>query len=156
LSPSEIAGSGGVPIEGEQKGKAPPLERGRGLRGGEHDITPKMLSPMTMYSTLSRPDGKSKTYYYSPFEREFSSLMESNARKKYELVSKKAPNDLRLEVVPEKVNKGNEKIMKYKGTVIKAWTGIYHMRGSPELLRTAYECGLGAKNSQGFGMIGLL
>ncbi|MCL4245409.1 MAG: CRISPR-associated endoribonuclease Cas6 [Candidatus Dadabacteria bacterium] len=40
----------------------------------------KMLSPVTIYSTLSHPDGRKKTYYYSPFENEFGDLISENAR----------------------------------------------------------------------------
>ena len=41
----------------------------------------------------------------------------------------------------------------FKNTVVKAWSGIYERTGPPDLLRLAFDCGLGAKNSQGFGMI---
>ncbi|RLB06278.1 MAG: CRISPR-associated endoribonuclease Cas6 [Deltaproteobacteria bacterium] len=115
------------------------------------DLLIKMLSPMTMSSTLRTPDGRSKRYYYSPFEREFSTLMERNIQKKYELIHNSPADGLHLEVIPERVDKSCEKILNFKGTVVKAWRGTYRLRGSPELLHTAYECGLGVKNSQGFG-----
>jgi len=117
----------------------------------DRDLLIRMLSPMTMYSTLKTTEGKSKTYYYSPFEKEFSPLMERNARKKYELINRTSADNLYLKIIPEKVNKNCEKIMKYKGTVIKGWKGTYRLQGSTQLIQIAYECGLGAKNSQGFG-----
>jgi CRISPR-associated endoribonuclease Cas6 len=40
--------------------------------------------------------------------------------------------------------------------VIKGWFGIYEKDGDPRLLKLAYSTGLGAKNSQGFGMIDVI
>jgi len=119
----------------------------------DSELLVKMLSPMTMSSTLKTADGRTKRYYYSPFERDFSPLVEVNARKKYEAFYKAPADGLKLEVTPERVNKNCEKILNFKDTVIKAWTGIYRLKGSPELLHTAYDCGLGGRNSQGFGMV---
>jgi len=111
-----------------------------------------MLSPMTVYSTLKTHDGRSKTYYYSPFEDEFSQLIESNLKKKYSLIYGTEPNESQtVSIEPVKVDKRSEKILKYKGTVIKAWRGVYTIEGDPELIKVGYDAGLGSKNSQGFG-----
>ncbi len=110
----------------------------------------KMLSPVTIYSTLSHPDGRKKTYYYSPFESEFGDLISENARKKFLAYHKKKPQG-EIRLVPLKVNSGNQKIVSYKGTIIKGWTGIYELSGNRELMKMAYDAGLGGKNSQGFG-----
>lgn len=50
----------------------------------QDDVTIRMLSPVTIYSTLFSANGKKKTYYYSPFEKEFSQLIRANILKKYE------------------------------------------------------------------------
>ena len=110
----------------------------------------KMLSPVTIYSTLSHPDGRKKTYYYSPFENEFGDLISENARKKFLAYHKKAPQG-EIRLAPLKVNSGNQKIVSYKGSIIKGWTGIYELSGDRELMKMAYDAGLGGKNSQGFG-----
>jgi CRISPR-associated endoribonuclease Cas6 len=110
-----------------------------------------MLSAVTMYSTLPTPDGRKKTYYYTPFEKEFSWLLEENLKKKYEALYKEEPNGLTFSIQPLGVNKNHEKIIDYKGTVIKGWMGQYRLKGSPELLSLGYDTGLGSKNSQGFG-----
>jgi len=114
----------------------------------------KMLSPLTVYSTLYKEGEKKKTYYYSPFEKEFKVLIRENLRKKYISFYKK---DLKFdfEIEPLKVNKKCEEIIIYKNTVIKGWLGIYEIRGTPEIIRFAYDVGLGSKNSQGFGMFEL-
>lgn len=111
-----------------------------------------MLSPVTVYSTLKTADGRSKTYYYSPFEDEFSQLIEGNLKKKYALIHNREAGEIQTVCIkPVKVDKRSEKILKYKGTVIKAWRGVYSIKGDPELIRVGYETGLGSKNPQGFG-----
>lgn len=110
----------------------------------------KMLSPVTIYSTLSRADGRKKTYYYTPFEKEFSQLISENARKKFRAFYEKEP-DGEIHLTPLNVNMSNQKIISYKNTVIKGWMGIYELSGSPELMKLVYDTGLGGKNSQGFG-----
>lgn len=115
------------------------------------EIAIRMLSPVTVYSTLEAPDGRKKTYYFSPFEKEFSQLLEENLRKKYKALYQMEPDGLSFSIEPLGIGKKHEKIIDYKGTVIKGWMGKYKLKGSPELIKLAYDTGLGAKNSQGFG-----
>ncbi len=111
-----------------------------------------MLSPMTVYSTLLTADKRKKTYYYNPKEREFARLITENIRKKYRALYRKDPDELGMSIRPLRVNSSDEKIIRYKGFIIKGWMGRYHIEGDKELLSLAYDTGLGAKNSQGFGM----
>lgn len=113
-----------------------------------NEVTIRMLSPVTVYSTLLAPDGKKKTYYYSPFESEFSKLVNSNVKKKYFLLKNKSMKS-NINIKPLRVK---EVIMTYKGIVIKGWMGSFIVKGAKSLILTAYDTGLGAKNSQGFGM----
>jgi len=118
------------------------------------NILIKTLSPITSYSTVFTSDQKRKTYYFSPFEKDFSRICGDNLLKKYKILKGRSfhiPGGFSL--TPEKVSKKNEHIIMYKGTVIKAWSGIYRLEAPPELMEIAFDCGLGAKNSQGFGMI---
>ena len=55
-----------------------------------------------------------------------------------------------------KVSNKDAKIVYYRDFVIKGWLGIYEIEGDPRLLKLAYSAGLGAKNSQGFGMIDVI
>lgn len=117
----------------------------------------KMLSAVTVYSTLFTGEGKKKTYYYSPFEKEFSSLLQKNIFKKYVSFYDRKPASGNFALSPVRVNKKSEKIIKYTPgeappTIIKGWMGVYKLEGNPELIRFSYDVGLGAKNSQGFGM----
>ncbi len=122
-------------------------------RINKNKLTVKMLSPITVYSTLKKSDGSKKTYYYSPFEKEFSELVGKNILKKYISYYKKQPVNKEFIINPIKVSeKRNLVITFYKETVIKGWTGIYEIGSSPELLEFSYCVGIGSKNSQGFGM----
>ena len=109
-----------------------------------------MLSPVTVYSTLQTADGRKKTRYFSPFEPEFSEQIESNIKKKYEILYS-CTCDFHLKITPLFSGSKNERMLTYKEFIIKAWEGTYELEGKPEMLDIAYNTGLGAKNSQGFG-----
>ena len=114
------------------------------------NINIKMVSPVTVYSTLLTADGKKKTYYYSPYEAEFVDLIDENLRKKFIALYRKVPRARKLEITP--LGRPHQKILKYRDTIIKAWFGNFNLRGNLKILQLAYETGVGSKNSQGFGM----
>jgi len=115
----------------------------------------KMLSPITMYSTLSKANGQKKTYYYSPHESEFSELISENAKKKYEsFFNRKIAGHVSLNA--QNLSNSNLKTINYKGTIINGWMGIYELSGDKELIHMIYHAGIGGKNSQGFGCFELL
>ncbi len=60
-----------------------------------------------------------------------------------------------FEIEPINLTAKQKKVMKYKSTIIEAWEGTYKITTTKALMRVALECGLGAKNGQGFGMIKL-
>lgn len=47
-------------------------------------------------------------------------------------------------------------VTRYKNSYITAWYGTYCLKGERKYLDFLYQTGLGAKNSQGFGMFELL
>lgn len=110
-------------------------------------------SPVAIYSTLINCEGLKKTYYYSPFEKEFSELARKNLIHKYMAINERKPEDDRFILEPIKNGKLKESVILYKGTIIKGWRGEFSMKGSDELINIAYNTGLGSKNSQGFGCI---
>lgn len=112
-------------------------------------------SPITVYSTFEK-DGKNKTYYYSPYESEFSELIRNNLIKKYKAYHGKEPENKNLSIELLNRRKPKESVVIYKGILVKGWNGEYIMRGSKELLNLAYNAGVGSKNSQGFGCIELI
>lgn len=122
---------------------------------GEH-IKIKMLSPVVTYSTAKNMD-KTITYYYSPMEAQFSKLLEDNLHRKYQLIYNRRLPEPSLNMKPVgHIDSKYMKVMEYKGTVIKGWMGIYWLDGNPELLRVAYDTGLGSKTSMGFGCFDII
>jgi len=120
------------------------------------EIKIKMLSPVTAYNTVKKDTG-SRTVYFSPWDEWFSELIRMNLEKKYELIYGEKPAGADIKVLP--IGPRDErkcKVMQYKGTVVKGWMGIYKLKGDKRLMKVAYETGLGAKNSQGFGCFEVL
>ena len=144
--------------------QAPSLHLGRGefrLASVEVAMPPpyqrpvrlKALSPITVYSTLTTPDGRKKTYYYAPQEPEFGQQVLANLQRK---IRAWTGEDVPLDGAtfrPVKVSNRNLVVARYKGTIIKGWTGIYELDAPEPYFRMALDAGLGAKNSQGFGFV---
>ena len=113
----------------------------------------KMLSPVTIHSTMEKADGVKKAYYYKPVEKEFPKLIEENAKKKYYLIHDSEPTNLYLDVKPFRFSvKENLCVVKFKQTPIEGYTGIFELKGSKDLINATYDAGIGDKNPEGFGM----
>ncbi|MCX7668334.1 MAG: CRISPR-associated endoribonuclease Cas6, partial [Atribacterota bacterium] len=115
-------------------------------------LTLRLLSPVTVYRTVEE-NGRRITHFLSPREQEFNRLLVENARKKYFLVTGKTAEKLSFSLEPFRFSeRRNRVVVLFKGTPVAAWTGIFHLRGDPELIAVVYQAGLGSKNSAGFGM----
>ncbi len=111
----------------------------------------KMLSPLVGCTTSMREE-KKYTNYYSPWQSQFAEIAKNNLLTKYEVVHGYRPDNKEIKIIPNgSQEKKFEKILNYRGTVVKGYAGIYWLKGCPELIKVAYEAGLGFKNSQGFG-----
>lgn len=116
----------------------------------------RALSPITVYRTLYTAEGRRKTYYFNPSEGEWEELLLANLRRKAEALGWGRERLVALEgaqIKPLRVGKQDLRIMKYRGTVIKGWTGIFQLDLPEPFFLLAYDSGLGSKNSQGFGMV---
>jgi CRISPR-associated endoribonuclease Cas6 len=117
----------------------------------KEDITINTLSPITVYSTLKRPDDSKYTCYFQPGEDDFSRIADENLRKKYRAFTGMEPPDGKVSFTP--LLQPRLHIVIYKGFVIKGYTGKLRLKGPRELLQMAVDAGLGSKNSQGFGCV---
>lgn len=116
-----------------------------------NEVKIKMLSPTVAYTTLQNDDIK-YTYYISPWKKQFVDIASKNLLTKHEIIHGFKPENQELKIIPNgNQEKKFEKTLNYKGTIIKGYAGIYWLKGSPELIKVAYDTGLGSKNSQGFG-----
>jgi len=115
----------------------------------EERIVMRALSPIVVYSTLLRPDGRKYTCYFQPGDPDYDSLIGNNLRNKYRaLFGQEAPSG---EVKVRRLGRGDMRLVNYKDTVIKGYTGKIVATGPKELLQMAVDAGIGSKNSQGFG-----
>lgn len=115
----------------------------------------RTLSPITAYSTATTPGGAKKTYYYNPREREWSTLLLDNLRRKALALGWEPGRvaELHGRVAPLRVGPHDRRVNRFKETVVVAYTGEYALELPPPLFELAYDTGLGSKNAQGFGMI---
>lgn len=111
----------------------------------------KTLSPVVLYSTLLRPDGRKYTCYFQPGEPDYARLLNSNLQKKFKAFYGTEPPEAAVVVNPW----GRQKmhIVNYKGTIIKGYSGILRLSGPIPLLQLAVDSGLGGKNAQCFGCV---
>jgi CRISPR-associated endoribonuclease Cas6 len=137
---------GGVPVEVTSINMEKPVVDG-------NSISVNMLSPVVTYSTFDKPEGGKYTCYFQPGETEFVRLVEENLRKKYRAYyNKEAPLG---EFAVRPLNRPWMNITMYKQTVIKGYTCRLKLEGPRELLQMAVDAGLGSKNSQGYGCLGV-
>lgn len=120
----------------------------------ENQVSVRTLSPTALYSTLFRPDGRKYTAYFQPGEPDYSRLFNENLHKKYRaFFGLEGPTG---KVVVRSLGLQKLRIINYKDTVIKAYSGKLFLKGPKELLQLAIDGGIGSKNSQGFGCVEML
>lgn len=118
------------------------------------EINIRTLSPIVIYSTLYKIDGKKFTYYFNPYEKEFSELISDNLKNKYRAFYNEDPPEGNVEVQP--ISKMKLSVVKYKDYVIKGYSGKFYLKGPIPLLELGISTGLGSKNSQGFGCVEII
>lgn len=107
----------------------------------------KMLSPLTIHRT----DESGKSYYFTPLDLEFSEQINQNFKRKFSAHSgHEVPDGIILK--PFQIGQKDKVVTVFKNTIITAWRGEYTLIGNPEHLNFLYYCGLGDRNSNGFGM----
>jgi len=118
----------------------------------EKELKVVTRSPVTIYSTYFDENSSKKTLFYHPDDYKFRELLEKNIIKKYMAIFKKEPEG-RIEI--KHVGKSPKKVMIiYKNFKIIGWLTAFDLySNNKELLKIAYDSGLGAKNSQGFGLV---
>jgi len=119
------------------------------------------LAPITM---SVRAGGQRWAQYLAPDDPRFVAAIQANLERKFALVHARASGDkapsrgvaFGLTFDPDYIARHGGRISKlidYKGTKIRGYLAPFTVVGPPELLRIGYQCGLGDKNSEGFGMV---
>jgi CRISPR-associated endoribonuclease Cas6 len=123
---------------------------------------PDFRSPMRFTCltpiVASVPREDRSTRYLVPSDgREFSEAVRRNLLRKYELLQG-TPVDSPFDLAFDKEflarsPHGGTKLTTFKGIQVRGALAPFTLTGSVELMRTAWDCGLGEKNSGGFGMV---
>jgi CRISPR-associated endoribonuclease Cas6 len=139
---------GNTPVTCERVEAAP-------LTVTSEEIRVKTLSPITCYSPMLRGDGRKYTAYFHHSSPDFSESVHNNLVRKFRALypDREAP-DGKVEIRPsgkvfERVAKFDEK----SNFPIKGWQGEFILKGPIPLLQVGVDCGLGAKNSGGWGCV---
>ncbi|WP_274856813.1 CRISPR-associated endoribonuclease Cas6 [Bacillus methanolicus] len=111
----------------------------------------RMLSPLTVYSTYENRYGEKRTHFFSPFDPVFSDMVEKNFCNKFQAYFQEQPTE-RITIKPKKVTQKDKVVSTFKDFRINAWNGTFEIQAPLSYLKFMYEVGIGAKNSQGFGM----
>jgi CRISPR-associated endoribonuclease Cas6 len=119
----------------------------------------RTLSPVTV-STIIEVNDEKKIYYYRPEDKGFTEAIKSNLIKKYEMVYLK-PYTGNLDISIVDGTKPRNKLITIKEgtpeeTKIKAFLISLLIKAEPEIMKTAYLCGIGEKGSMGFGMMEII
>lgn len=123
--------------------------RNRTIKGDTLSIL--MKAPICVYST----DDSRHTEYFRPDDERFYWAIRDNFIRKYTAVMGEYPDSC-IELLPIEYGDKDRYFTKYKSFYIEAWKGIYELSGEPDYLNFLYNTGLGAKNSQGFGMFNII
>lgn len=109
----------------------------------------RTMSPIILRTTEGQ-NGDSRTIDLAPDDERFSRNLIANLTRKFEMFYDQTPSE-EIEVVS--MTNTKQKRLRIMGTYHRAHHMDIELKGPPELLEFAYECGLGEKNSMGFGMI---
>lgn len=115
----------------------------------------KCLSPIAM-NTVEETESGLRTIPCVPGTDKFEENIRNNLIKKYCLLYGKLPEDqsLKIEFDENDLQRyGRGKLIRYKEMFIKAYAIPFVMKGSVELMKVGYDCGMGEKNSAGCGMV---
>ncbi len=119
-------------------------------------IRVRALSPITIHQTATLADGRKKTIYPDPQQSDWSEMLLSNLCRKAKALNWEENTLKALEnsyIRPLKVSSKDRKPLKYKDFWIIGWLGLYELKLLEPYFWLAYDTGLGARGSQGFGMV---
>jgi len=117
----------------------------------ESKLNIRMLSPVEVHTTSE----DNRSYFYTPLDQDFSKQVNANFQRKW-LAYTGNPSVGGVEITAQNVSAKDKYVTTYKGIYINGWRGEYTLAGNPEYLNFLYYCGLGARNSDGFGMFEII
>jgi CRISPR-associated endoribonuclease Cas6 len=121
----------------------------------KHKMQMKTMSPIIV--RIKREiKGKLKIWDMNPGELQFYTGLQKNLINKYTSFYNNYDGDEYVQIVPELKSVKRKRITINKNgteTHNRAYQMRFNINADPKLIEFAYDCGLGEKNSMGFGMI---
>jgi CRISPR-associated endoribonuclease Cas6 len=119
------------------------------------EIAVTTLSPITCYAQMQRQDGRKYTVYFDPRSADFSESIHNNLIRKFRALcpDRSVPSGV---VTIRSMGRIQERVARFDDASafpIKGWEGRFILNGPSCLLQVGLNCGLGAKNSSGWGCI---
>lgn len=105
-----------------------------------------MVSPAVAYLT----DENHHTVFFRPDEERFYNALVRNAERKNNLFQPNVPFRLSIRSLNDGLPR--KQFSRFKKTYITGWFGRYLLEGTPEVIDLLFQTGIGAKNSEGFGL----
>ena len=121
-------------------------------------ITVRTLSPITCYTQMLRQDGRKYTVYFAPGEKDFKESVHNNLVRKFRALypDEELPQG-QVQIAACGVPLARAaKFISGNSFPIKGWDGRFTLSGPQKLLQVGLDCGLGAKNSGGWGCVELV
>lgn len=97
-----------------------------------------------------RKDEDGHSHYLSPDDDGWLDLIQANAKGKASALGIETNSTVQL--IPIASDSLRKRVTRFKGAFITGWMGDFALSCDPMLMQVLYSCGLGARNSQGFGM----
>ncbi|GAB6876613.1 CRISPR-associated endoribonuclease Cas6 [Thermaerobacter litoralis] len=116
-------------------------------------VTLRARTPITVYSTVNRPDGSRFTYFFEPRSGEFERLVAENLVRKWEAFTGRTYEGPGIQIRWRGAARGH--VARFRHGIIKGFTGTFEASGDPALIALGLEAGFGSKNAQGFGLCDL-
>lgn len=103
---------------------------------------------VTPILVITKTDGR-QLQFISPDDERFTQKLIDNFEKKFRALYEEEPPQIEIKVIEP----GRQVVSKYKAAVLVAHHCLLNIKAPPQALEFIYNCGLGNRNSQGFGMI---
>ena len=124
----------------------------------EEKVKVKTLSPVIV-RTKKEVDGELKTWDLPPSKEQFYTNLENNLLSKYKEFNKLEETDKKITISSEMRHVKAKRISIDKGeqeTFHRAYLMDLVLEGDLDLIKFAYDSGLGEKNALGFGMVEII
>ena len=124
----------------------------------EEKVKVKTLSPVIV-RTKKEVDGELKTWDLPPSKEQFYTNLENNLLSKYKEFNKLEEADKKITISSEMRHVKAKRISIDKGdqeTFHRGYLMDLVLEGDSDLIKFAYDSGLGEKNALGFGMVEII